>query len=212
MRLNHWSLNTKGRQTIVFIHDPPPAALFRRRFCNWLHVQSHPFDACLIALRRLTLPSGRAVEIAHCTYEFTPWCGDPLPDTYGGKAVLDFEGHPVFAEVGILRLLEKQDWDGVWVDTYRRKFRKDLSSRDSVTLPEPVKLLFERLVEANGGQKGFWDVISWQQGHCLFIESKRKGRDSIRLNQLRWLESALGQGLPPDSFLIFEWNLKSPSS
>ena len=74
----------------------------------------------------LTLPSGESVAIPRCGYMFSPWRGTPILDTYGGKAVLDWNGNPVFAELAILGVLERAGWDGVWVDTYRRKFRRSM--------------------------------------------------------------------------------------
>src|SRR5208283_2995904 len=39
--------------------------------------------------------------------------------SYGNKVVLDFYSKPEFAELGILRLMQKSGWNGVWVDSYR---------------------------------------------------------------------------------------------
>jgi len=63
----------------------------------------------------LTLPSGKSVAIPRCGYVFSPWRGTPILDTYGGKAVLDWSGNPVFAELAILGVFERAGWDGVWL-------------------------------------------------------------------------------------------------
>src|SRR6516225_10981891 len=97
----------------------------------------------------IRLPNGKSVAIPRCSYLFTLWRGTPIRDTYGGKAVLNSEGKPVFAELAILRVLEKAGWDGVWVDTYRRKFRRSMPS-ESCELPSHALELYERICRANG--------------------------------------------------------------
>jgi hypothetical protein len=53
-------------------------------------------------------------------------------DRYGQKAVLEFRSKPLFAELVILRLFEEVGWSGVWVDSYRKRFRADVT--------EPVEI------------------------------------------------------------------------
>ena len=73
----------------------------------------------------LKLPSGRVLPLPACFHCFDRWQGAPI-DTYGHKAVIDSSGEPLFAELAILRLLQAGGWQGVWVDTYRRRFRRSL--------------------------------------------------------------------------------------
>jgi hypothetical protein len=87
---------------------------------------ANPFTHCLIAPTTLKLPSGDSVSVPRCHCLFRLWQGKPIQDTYGGKAILEFDGEPVFAELAILGTLQRAGWDGVWVDTYRRKFRRSL--------------------------------------------------------------------------------------
>ena len=75
----------------------------------------HPFKDNLIRPLRLELPSGDSVEIPRCRVFFTPWRGEPIVDTFGGKPVLALDGEPLFAELVILRKLQVAGWDGVWV-------------------------------------------------------------------------------------------------
>ena len=86
----------------------------------------NPFASHSISPATVRLPSGSSVDVLRCRYPFRPWKGKPIRDTYGGKAVLEFDGKPVFAELAILGTIQKAGWDGVWVDTYRRKFRRSL--------------------------------------------------------------------------------------
>jgi len=156
----------------------------------------------------LTLPSGKFVAIPRCTYPFARWRGTPILDTYGGKAVLDSGGKPVFAELAILEVLRKAGWDGVWVDTYRKKFRRSMPP-ECCKLPSHAEKLYERICRANGGKpSGCFDVFAWMDGSYLFVESKRKSKDSIRNTQKAWIEAALTSGIPLDSLLICEWGLE----
>jgi hypothetical protein len=154
----------------------------------------------------LTLPSGKSVAIPRCDYMFSPWRGTPILDTYGGKAVLDWNGKPVFAELAILGVLERAGWDGVWVDTYRRKFRRSMPP-ECCKLPSHAQELYDRICRANGGKaSGCFDVFAWKDGDYLFVESKRKSKDSIQKTQKAWIVAALAAGIPLDSLLICEWD------
>lgn len=156
----------------------------------------------------LTLSSGKAVAIPRCRCLFAQWQGVSILDTYGGKAVLDSDGKPVFAELAILGVLQKAGWDGVWVDTYRRKFRRSMPS-ECCKLPSHAEELYERIRRANGYRtSGCFDVFAWKEGAYLFVESKRKSRDSIQRTQIAWIEAALTSGIGLDSLLICEWDLK----
>jgi hypothetical protein len=154
----------------------------------------------------MQLPSGRALSIPACFSRFELWHDAPIQDTYGGKAVLDWKGEPLFAELVILRLIEEGGWQGVWVDTYRRRFRQSLPP-GFCSLPRHAESFLEK---ANGGRewrRGCFDVFAWGDGRYLFVESKRKGHDAINAHQKEWLESALDSGVSLESLLIFEWDI-----
>jgi protein-S-isoprenylcysteine O-methyltransferase Ste14 len=156
----------------------------------------------------LTLPSGKSVAIPRCSYLFSEWRGAPILDTYGGKALLNSDGKPVFAELAILGVLERAGWDGVWVDTYRRKFRRSMPPESSKLPPHALEL-YERICRANGGKaSGCFDVFAWKDGEYVFVESKRKSKDSIQRTQKAWVEAALATGIELGSLLICEWDLK----
>src|SRR3989344_7079105 len=74
----------------------------------------------------LVLPSGRKVWVAKYFLRFKEWKRKSIPNTYGNKAVIDWNGEPVFAELVVLRLFQSNGWNGVWVDSYRRKYRVGL--------------------------------------------------------------------------------------
>src|SRR5215467_2141126 len=88
------------------------------------------------AIERLMLPSGRIVDVPKATPSFSVWRGEQPANRYGKKPILDFEGRMAFAELAILWSLQKSGWSGVWVDTYRRKFRADYWNAAPVELPQ----------------------------------------------------------------------------
>jgi hypothetical protein len=153
----------------------------------------------------IELPSKVTVQIPKTEPTFDLWKGKPISDTYGNKTVLDCDGEPTSAELAILRIFEKDGWQGVWVDSYRNKFRKDYPAK-SVALPPEQQRLLSEIYEKAGSNKACWDVFCWKDdGAQLFAESKRQGRDRMRDTQCCWLEAAINCGLPTSAFLIVEW-------
>lgn len=59
------------------------------------------------------LPSGMEIYIPKARPTFKRWTGQFTGDTYGNKPILDVDGEPMFAELAILRLFQKDGWDGV---------------------------------------------------------------------------------------------------
>jgi hypothetical protein len=155
------------------------------------------------------LPSAGVVEVPKATPAFEKWTGEPIEDTYGGKIVLSFAGEPVFAELAILRTFQNSGWSGVWVDSFRKKYRVGYWRDDSeVALPPEQELLLQRIHHRAGASGGCWDVFCWRGDARLFAEAKRRGHDEIRDTQRRWLEAAIGIGLAIDSFLVVEWSAR----
>jgi hypothetical protein len=165
----------------------------------------YPASLWPTATETMTLPSGRSVSIPKATPTFAPWRGDPV-ETYGRKTVLDFEGRPAFAELAILWTLQNDGWQGVWVDSFRRKFRTGYwNSPPQKSLPQKPSYMSDETWNLAKTRSGVWDVFCWQDDRVLFCESKKGGRDRIRATQLLFAESALNIGLPLDSFLLVEW-------
>src|ERR1035438_8950065 len=126
------------------------------------------------ATERIELPSGKVVRIAKATPVFKLWTGRPVKDTYGGKAVLSFYRKPQFAELGILRIFERDGWEGVWVDTYRNnKFRTRFWPPNAVALPKDKESLLNLTYETAESEHGCFDVFCWKGRNYIFAESKR---------------------------------------
>jgi hypothetical protein len=152
----------------------------------------------------MTLPSGRSVAFPKATPTFPRWPADFVGKTYGGKAVLDFNGRPAFAELVILWTLQNEGWQGVWVD--KTVFRTGYwNSPPQKSLPPKPSSLSDEVWNLAKTPPGVWDVFCWQDDKVLFAESKRGKRDRIRPSQRLFAESALNVGLPLDSFLFVEW-------
>lgn len=153
------------------------------------------------------LSSGEHVPIQKYFLNFNLWQGSPIPNTYNGKAVIDWNGEPVFAELAVLRLFQSHGWEGVWVDSYRRKYRTGLPDvAEPVELPEKQKQLIESIKTKTGRSGGCWDIFVWKGETELFLELKRKKKDSIQNTQVEWLEAALDLSLIARNFALVEWD------
>ena len=156
------------------------------------------------------ISSGQAIEVETQVTSFRQWTGVPMENTYGGKAVIDYDGEPLFAELAILRSLQKLGFDGVWVDNYRKCFRNRMSEK--CMLPPHAQELFNAIVLKNGGKRhGCWDVFAWKDGHYLFVESKQRSgkyKDRMQKTQSAWLEAALKAGVDASCFRICNWDVK----
>jgi|ERR1700693_310127 len=154
------------------------------------------------------LEDGRVVEVPKVTPRFSTWTEPPPGDTFGGKAILDFNGRPAFAELVILWSFIEAGWDGVWMDSFgKRHLRGFWPTPLPGELPAEQKNLLERLENHAPGKPTPWDVFCWSPDGVLFAEAKRHGKDSIRPGQIAFLVAGLAAGLPTSSFLMVEWDL-----
>jgi hypothetical protein len=161
------------------------------------------------ATERIELLSGKVVKIAKATPIFKLWTGKKVTETYGGKAVLNFYRKPQFAELGILRIFERDGWQGVWVDTYSGKFRTRYWPKNSVTLPKDKESLLNSIYEAAESPYGCFDVFCWKDKRYIFAESKKHSEDKIRDTQKRWIEAAIKCNVPLKSLLFVEWGISN---
>jgi hypothetical protein len=153
----------------------------------------------------LYLPSGLHVQLPKAAPVFRLWSGEFTGDTYGNKPLLDVDGTPMFAELAILRLFQKDGWEGVWVDTFRKWYRTAWGDEGVVRLSGERLRLLKAIREKAGSASGCFDVFCWKDDAVVFAESKRRSKDEIRQTQLVWLEAAMQTGLDASAFLIVEW-------
>jgi hypothetical protein len=45
-----------------------------------------------------------------------------VQDAYGGKPIIDVDGQPLYAELAVLRILNREGWAGVWADSCRHRY------------------------------------------------------------------------------------------
>ena len=156
----------------------------------------------------IILLSGKEVDIPKTSPLFQAWTGQQLDDRYGNKPLLNLHDQPAFAELVILDALQSEGWDGVWVDTYRRKYRTSCNPLNEITLPSKQQELLNSIYQRAGSRNGCWDVFCWKENSYLFAESKRHRRDHIRDSQMRWLEAALESDTGSLSFLVVKWSIE----
>jgi hypothetical protein len=168
---------------------------------------SYPPALLPTASESIALPGGGAVLVPKVEARFAPWRGSSSADTYGRKTLLAWDERPAFAELVVLWTLQREGWEGVWVDSYRSKYRVGLLEEKAVELPSSRRALLESVRQVTGQRGGVWDVYGWRDERVLFVELKRRRRDRIRLGQRRFLEAALKQQLSLEAFLIVEWDL-----
>lgn len=156
-----------------------------------------------------TLPSGRAVTIRRLVVQF----GDAspnrlpvgaLPATYTSKPLVTFHGEAMFGELAVLRWLEVDGWEGVWLDTFHaRKCWRAMPTRGSpVSLPVAMQARYDAIVAANGGRaSGAFDVMAWRGAQVIFVEYKGPG-DRANRNASRWMDAALDAGVSANDLLI----------
>jgi len=154
------------------------------------------------------LSSGVTVQIPKYSLSFKRWGGDPIPNAYR-KPIVEFDGNPLFAELAVLRMFQQNGWDGVWVDSYGKKYRNGLPK-----VVEPVELPFDKekiiasIRNESGRFGGCWDVFVWKDDRILFLELKQKN-EPIKDSQRGWLESSLELDYKPDNFALIEWHVET---
>ncbi len=130
---------------------------------------------------------------------------DALPSTYTSKPLVLIEGASLFGELAIVRLLQKDGWGGVWVDTFHSSAQHQLFWDDMPHRAAPFGLqqvplargIYDRIVAARGGRRGgFFDVLAWRGDELAFIEYKGPG-DRPNRNEPAWLAAALACGISP---------------
>ena len=161
------------------------------------------------------------INIPKCSVKFKKWNGAPMKETFGGKAIIDVRGKPMFAELAIANLFIKSGWQARWIETYGKgkttpiflsEWRDD-KYRNQILSPITDQKILDCLSSIarlnNNSYMGCWDIIGWKDENIIFAESKRLKRDSIRKTQNNWLTAGLQYGLRQQNFLIVEWDFES---
>ena len=161
------------------------------------------------------------IKIPKCILTFRRWSGDPVKESFGGKALIDVDGKPMFAELAIANLFKRSGWQARWIETYGKNKKnpmflskwEDEKYRHQTATPIKDNFVLKCLSEiasANGDSySGCWDVVGWKDAYIIFAESKRAKRDSIRQTQTDWLVAGLNYGLTPDNFVVVQWTFEN---
>jgi len=152
----------------------------------------------------------RGISLPNLIIRFSLWTGEGLSQevegSYKNKPLFELYGESVFGELGVLRLLQKDGWDGVWVDTYHGRGRKlfwtGLPDRTTpCSLPHEADELYDKIRTIHGKAAGFFDVFAWRDGEFLFVEYKGEN-DVLRESQVQWLRSAIRAGVDPKFMVL----------
>lgn len=173
------------------------------------------------------MPSGRMVSDVPGVYLRLPrWEGAPFADDFGKKAagMVELDGEHLFAELAVLRLLEREGWSGRWVNTVGAKGEvwKYLTRWDDVPRAEQRNRVIEdedpRVVLAGVARRakkryaGCWDVFAWRGDDFAFFQTKRgapAAKAELGAAQAEWLHTALLFGDPRitlASFAVVHWD------
>lgn len=162
--------------------------------------------------------AGQLVAVSKVELLLRPWTGAPLTNHFGHKALVDFGGRPMFAELCMYELLRLSGWEARWLETYSAPaalpyFFTDWQDvppkQQQQSLPESWIIDLLKLIMSynNGRHGGCWDVLGWRGETILFAELKRRKKDRLQATQPRWVEAGLRAGLRPENFLFVEWEL-----
>jgi hypothetical protein len=125
---------------------------------------------------------------------------ESLARTYRSKPLLVVNGEVLFGELAILRYLQMDGWNGVWVDTFHSRGKKkvvwsNMPPDGHGKLTTAADKLFDEIVETNHGKSsGFFDVLGWKNEKFVFIEYKGAG-DRPNKNETRWINAAIKCGV-----------------
>ena len=173
--------------------------------------------------------SGRIIgDVAGVYLRLPRWEGAPFADDFGKKAagMVEIDGEHLFAELAVLRLLERGGWSGRWVNTVGAagEVWKYLTRWDDVPRDEQRNRVIEdedpRVVLAGVARRakkryaGCWDVYAWRGDDFAFLQTKRgapAANATLGAAQGDWLHTALLFGdarIKLDSFAVVNWDYR----
>jgi hypothetical protein len=171
--------------------------------------------------------TGRMVsDVAGAFIRLPRWEGEPFVDDFGRKAgaMVALDDEHLLPEIAVLRLLERDGWEGRWVNTVGGKgevwkflTRWDDVPRDEqrnriIEADEPRRVLAKIASRAAKRYAGCWDVYGWRGDEFCFLQVRRgapKPSDAVADAQIDWLHTALLSGderVRRDSFGVVSWD------
>lgn len=168
----------------------------------------YPESLTPVGAARYTLPSGTVVSIPTAHPTFPRWEHHP-PQAHDRRcrSLLAVNRRGCTAEQAILAVLERDGWCGVWVRAFGTCLCTSAGTRTSI--PRERAAVLDGIYARNSNRHGCFDLFAWKRRDLLFAEAKHRGTDRMNALRLRWLDAALRWGIPPDAFLIVEWDFRS---
>lgn len=167
-------------------------------------------------------------DVAGAVVRLPQWTGPAFEDDLGKKAgaMVELQGEHLFPELAVLRLLEREGWEGRWVITTGAKHGEisrlltrwlDVPRTDQKHVPieeAAPRQLLAGIAHANKPARyaGCWGVFAWRSGEYLFLECKRSSGskiDPVKAKEVEWMRMALASqpGLVrPASFCVVLWD------
>jgi hypothetical protein len=167
-------------------------------------------------------------DVHGAVVRFPQWTGPAFVDDLGKKsaAFVEVDGEHLFAPLAVLRLLERDGWEGRWVITRGGAHGEvwklltrwlDVPRAEQKHVPiedaRPRQLL-ATIAHANkpGRYAGCWELFTWRGDEYLFFQCKRASsskKDWLSRQQEEWMRMALAAQpgvLRADSFCVVEWD------
>ena len=149
--------------------------------------------------------------IPKCTsLKLIQWKGEPIKGPLNKKTIVEYQGEPFYAELVVLRMYRSNGWDGRWIQSFGKpQYLMDMFPHgQNVPLPDAKEGIIKKISAGIGKDwSGCWDLFLWNDiNETRFIELKRRKVDALKPNQIKWLRSALENGISLSDFLIVEWD------
>jgi hypothetical protein len=173
-------------------------------------------------------PNGeRVAELPSVFMRFPMWRGAPFVDDLGKKtaAMIDLDGEHLFPELAILRLLERDGWEGRWIhttskgeiSTYLTDW-KDVPRQEQRSRPiqhDGARAVLYAIADRSGNRYGgAWSVFAWRENRYAFFEAKRqnaKDKEKLKPAQAAWVRAALSlrqQFMAATDFALVQWDYR----
>ena len=162
-----------------------------------------------LAVREVATPGGATVPVRAMDVRFgraTPDRLKPgtLPPPHGDKPLVSVGGDAMFGELALVRWLERDGWDAVWIDASRAvRFWRGMPHRElPVALPPAARATFDAIVATNDGHvRGFFDVLAWRAGQAMLLAYKAPG-EALSRAERAWIGAAVRAGISPHDLWI----------
>jgi hypothetical protein len=172
------------------------------------------------------MPSGRMIQdVAGIFLRLPQWQGEPFADDFGKKAagLVELDGEHLFAELAVLRMLEREGWEGRWVNTQGAKgevwkyltrwenLPREQQRTRNIEAEDPRKVLARIASSRKKRYSGCWDVYAWRGDDFAFLETVRGApnpKTEVKPDEIDWLYTALLFGderVRADSFAVVNW-------